>query len=138
MTPELLTSPATGMRDYDAKRLGRERLRARRRRVRTLRRRVTAVVLAAFMALWIGIYAQLATGHDPALLSNATRRAVATTTVSTPETSSATGTTATTAAAPATASTASAASTTAATDASSSSSANSGTASATPVTTKAS
>jgi cytoskeletal protein RodZ len=114
MASDVLTSPATPARNYDARRLGRERLRARRRRIRTLRRRVAAVLAVAFVALWIGIYAQLATGNDPALVASATRKATTSTTT--------------------------AATTTGATSAAttSSGSASSGTASSTPVTTRAS
>ncbi|MDQ6774760.1 MAG: hypothetical protein M3071_00755 [Actinomycetota bacterium] len=125
MAREILTSPAIAAGDYAVKRLVRERLLARRHRVRTLRWRVAAVLLAAFVALWMGIYVQLATGHDPALVANAARKATAATTVSTRKSASTTGTTATAAVK---------ATTTATTTASTASSAGSSTA----VTTKAS
>jgi len=42
-------------------------LAVRRRRVSLIRRRVIAIALAVFVSLWIAIFAQLVSGHDPAL-----------------------------------------------------------------------
>ena len=42
-------------------------LAARRARVRRLRARVAAGATALFLALFAGLYVQMATGHDPAL-----------------------------------------------------------------------
>jgi hypothetical protein len=42
-------------------------LAARRARVRRLRARVAAGATAVFLALFAGLYVQMATGHDPAL-----------------------------------------------------------------------
>ena len=47
-------------------------------RVRQIRRRVAAVAVAAFIALFAGVYAQMASGDDPALPS--ARKATTTTT----------------------------------------------------------
>jgi hypothetical protein len=40
---------------------------ARRRRIHTLRARVAAGAVALFIALFSGLYVQMASGHDPAL-----------------------------------------------------------------------
>ena len=40
---------------------------ARRRRIHTNRKRVAAGAVAAFIALFSGLYVQMASGHDPAL-----------------------------------------------------------------------
>lgn len=42
-------------------------LEGRRRRVVAIRKRVVATSVALFLALWLAIFAQLVTGHDPAL-----------------------------------------------------------------------
>ncbi len=54
-----------------------ERLQARKHRVRTIRRRVVAIATATFLATSGGIFVQLATGNDPALLKSATPRTTA-------------------------------------------------------------
>jgi len=53
-------------------------LKKRRARIRILRRRVVACSVALFLALWIVIFVQLASGHDPALTANADRRTTST------------------------------------------------------------
>lgn len=50
-------------------------LEARRRHVTVIRMRVVAIAVAVFIALWIAIFAQLVTGHDPALSRNKTTAA---------------------------------------------------------------
>lgn len=50
-------------REFEAGR----RLRAQARRVRRLRGRVVATALASFALLWGVVFAQMATGNDPAL-----------------------------------------------------------------------
>jgi hypothetical protein len=42
-------------------------LAARRRRIHTIRVRVAAGAVALFLALFSGLYVQMASGHDPAL-----------------------------------------------------------------------
>jgi hypothetical protein len=54
-----------------------------RRRTRRIRRSVAGLAVALFSAAFLVVYVQLASGHDPALVANATRRAGATSTEST-------------------------------------------------------
>ncbi len=54
-----------------------DRLQARKHRVRMIRRRVVAIAVATFLATSGGIFVQLASGNDPALLKSATPRATA-------------------------------------------------------------
>ena len=56
-----------------------ERLKARQRRVSQIRRRVAAIAAATFLATTGGIFVQLASGNDPALVAAAARTAAATT-----------------------------------------------------------
>ena len=49
-------------------------------RRRSIRLRVTALALAVFVAAWVVIGVQLASGHDPALSASAKRAAVTATT----------------------------------------------------------
>jgi hypothetical protein len=51
----------------DPKTLARIRRDAMRLRARRIRRSVTGLALALFTAAFVGIYVQLAAGHDPAL-----------------------------------------------------------------------
>lgn len=51
----------------DKKRAARLRLRARRQRDGDLRRRALFLSLIVFGVLWLAIFAQLVTGHDPVL-----------------------------------------------------------------------
>jgi cytoskeletal protein RodZ len=44
----------------------------REQRIQTLRLRVLAIAVALFLAVWVGLYAQLVSGHDPALAKAAT------------------------------------------------------------------
>ena len=62
----------------DAKALARERRDAIRRRGRRIRRTVAAVAVTLFAAAFLVVYVQLASGHDPALVANAERRAAST------------------------------------------------------------
>jgi hypothetical protein len=57
----------TSQAETTTRRMVRERLRAQRLRVRRIRRTVLTCGAAVFAALWMAIYVQLATGHDPAL-----------------------------------------------------------------------
>lgn len=45
--------------------------RARVQRIHTLRMRVLAISVAVFLAAWVVLYAQLVSGHDPALANAA-------------------------------------------------------------------
>ena len=45
---------------------------ARRARIAGLRKRFIAMATAVFLAVWIAIFAQLVSGHDPALAAHAT------------------------------------------------------------------
>ncbi len=47
--------------------LARHRTQARRDRHRAIRRRAIGITLALFLAVWLAIFGQLITGHDPAL-----------------------------------------------------------------------
>jgi len=51
----------------EAKGLARAKIRARRRRVRAIRRRTARSALALFAVVWTIVFAQLASGNDPAL-----------------------------------------------------------------------
>ena len=57
-----------------AKALARARREAMHRRARRIRRRVAAGAAALFAAAFLGVYVQLAAGHDPALNAAAKRR----------------------------------------------------------------
>ncbi|MBN1528260.1 MAG: hypothetical protein JW895_04330 [Thermoleophilaceae bacterium] len=46
-----------------------------RERARRIRQTVAALAVAAFLALFAGIYVQMATGHDPALGASAAQTA---------------------------------------------------------------
>jgi hypothetical protein len=66
-----------------------ERLQARRRRTTAIRRRVVGIAAALFLAVSGGIFVQLVTGNDPALVSAAAKTtAVASSTPSSGSTSS--------------------------------------------------
>jgi len=65
-------------RELRAKAVARGRVEAMRRRARRIRRTVAATTVALFVAAFLGVYVQLASGHDPAL-DAAAKRAVATT-----------------------------------------------------------
>jgi len=56
----------------DSRELGRRRLAERRRRIHRIRARVAAAAAATFLALFSGLYVQMASGHDPALGASAT------------------------------------------------------------------
>lgn len=56
---------------------------ARRARVRRLRVRVAAGATALFLALFSGLYVQMATGHDPALGTSSAQVATTTSTATT-------------------------------------------------------
>ncbi len=92
--PEFATLPPAAPRP-DGRALVRERLAARKRRIRRLGRTVAGTSAAVFAAVWLVIYAQLASGHDPALTANlaavAAPTSVATATV-TPSSGSTTST----------------------------------------------
>jgi hypothetical protein len=67
---------AAGQRDArDAKALARSRREAIRRRTRRIRRSVAAVAVTLFAVAFLVVYVQLASGHDPALVANAEKRA---------------------------------------------------------------
>lgn len=63
----------------DARRLGRERLAARRRRTTRIRATVASTAVAVFVAFFSTIYVQLANGNDPALSASKNQAAAATT-----------------------------------------------------------
>jgi hypothetical protein len=53
----------------DRRRLARLRLRARHRREGELRRRALFLSLSLFALLWVAVFAQMISGHDPVLAS---------------------------------------------------------------------
>ena len=57
------------MQSDDKRRLARLRLRARRRREGELRGRAVFLSLSLFALLWVAVFAQLVSGHDPVLAS---------------------------------------------------------------------
>ncbi len=61
----------------DARALARRHRAALRRRTLRIRRSVAGLALALFAAAFLIVYVQLASGHDPALVANAARRAEA-------------------------------------------------------------
>jgi hypothetical protein len=65
-----------------AKALASSHREAIRRRTRRIRRSVAGLAVALFSAAFLVVYVQLASGHDPALVANASRRAGATSTES--------------------------------------------------------
>jgi hypothetical protein len=73
-----MSSKPRTVEQLDARVLARTRLEAMRRRTRRIRRSVTGFALALFVASFTIVYVQLASGHDPALVSNARKRAAAT------------------------------------------------------------
>jgi hypothetical protein len=48
------------------------RLADRQARIKKLRKRLIATVTAVFVAVWIGVFGQLVSGHDPALAAHST------------------------------------------------------------------
>jgi hypothetical protein len=93
---------AAGQRHAVAPAMGRDDARARalshrdaiRRRARRIRRSVAALAVTLFAVAFLVVYVQLASGHDPALVVNAEKRAAAlgSTGNSTSESSASTGT----------------------------------------------
>ena len=67
-------------------------LAARRRRIHTIRTRVAAGAAALFIALFSGLYIQMASGHDPALPASSAQVASAATSSSSSGTTSSTTT----------------------------------------------
>jgi cytoskeletal protein RodZ len=67
LEPAFGPRPARSAVQPGGKRLVAERLNARRRRIIAIRKWVVAIALALFLAVWTVIFAQLVTGHDPAL-----------------------------------------------------------------------
>lgn len=66
-----------GVRDQlEARALARVKVRARRKRVRIIRRRTWWFSGIVFALVWVVIFAQLASGHDPALSRKHRRPAV--------------------------------------------------------------
>ncbi|MGB7588464.1 MAG: hypothetical protein WBM00_07120 [Solirubrobacterales bacterium] len=61
----------------EAKGLARAKIRSQRRRVSMIRRHTVRGSIALFVILWGVIFAQLATGNDPALSANRNRRQAA-------------------------------------------------------------
>jgi hypothetical protein len=57
------------MQSEDRRRLARLRLRARHRREGELRRRALFLSLSLFALLWVAVFAQMISGHDPVLAS---------------------------------------------------------------------
>jgi hypothetical protein len=55
----------------EARRLARTTAVARRRRIRSIRRSALGLTLSLFIAAWVTIFVQLASGHDPALAAAA-------------------------------------------------------------------
>ncbi len=80
-TPGRSAPDASGARQQ-ARALAESRRVAMRARARRIRRSVACLALALFAAAFLGVYVQLASGHDPALVA-AARRAAATSTKST-------------------------------------------------------
>lgn len=61
-----MTTPSTPP-PTDPRALGRRKLAARRLRTHRIRVGVAAAAVSTFIALFSGLYVQLASGHDPAL-----------------------------------------------------------------------
>jgi hypothetical protein len=78
---------ATAMQTQ-AKALANNHREALNQRARRIRRRIASAGLALFTAAFVGIYVQMASGHDPALTAASHRGAVSTSLTSTKATSS--------------------------------------------------
>ncbi len=78
-------------KQLQAKALARRHREGLRRRARRIRRTVVSTALALFTAAFVGIYVQMASGHDPAL-SAAGKRATAVTNLASSESSNTTST----------------------------------------------
>jgi hypothetical protein len=72
-----MTRPPRTAEQLDARALARRHREALRRRTLRIRRSVAGLALALFAAAFLTVYVQLASGHDPALVANAARRAEA-------------------------------------------------------------
>ena len=64
-----MTTPSTPP-PIDPRELGRRKLAARRERTHRIRVGVAAAAASTFIALFSGLYVQMASGHDPALGSS--------------------------------------------------------------------
>jgi hypothetical protein len=73
----------------DARALARARRAAMLRRARRIRRAVAGLAVALFAAMFLVVYVQLASGHDPALVANAAKRSAASPSVTSTEASAA-------------------------------------------------
>jgi cytoskeletal protein RodZ len=80
-------SPRTA-EQLDARALARSRREAMRRRARRIRRSVAGLAVTLFAVAFLIVYVQLASGHDPALVANAKRRAATATSTASSTTSS--------------------------------------------------
>ncbi|MCW3019172.1 MAG: hypothetical protein JWN10_1480 [Solirubrobacterales bacterium] len=67
-------APATGRSETRARASSHRE--AIRRRTRRIRRSVAILAVALFAAAFLLVYVQLASGHDPALVANARKRAI--------------------------------------------------------------
>jgi hypothetical protein len=72
-----------------ARALARARREAMLRRARRIRRAVAGLAVALFVATFLVVYVQLASGHDPALVANAAKRRAVSTSVTSTEASAA-------------------------------------------------
>ena len=70
--------PSPDQSKLRARAVARGRVEAMRRRASRIRRSVAAATIALFVAAFLGVYVQLASGHDPALDAAAKRRAATT------------------------------------------------------------
>lgn len=70
-----MSRPADESRPMEAKALARARSEALRVRTRRIRRSVAGLAVTLFVLVFAVVYVQLASGHDPALVANARRRA---------------------------------------------------------------
>jgi hypothetical protein len=86
-TPGPGGGPSPRHEQMRARAIGAARREAMRRRAVRIRKSVAAAATALFVAAFLGVYVQLASGHDPAL--NAAGKHSATTSISTGATSSA-------------------------------------------------
>jgi hypothetical protein len=87
-TPTPRHDPDVTARQTQAKALANSHRQALHQRARRIRRRVASAGLALFTAAFVGIYVQMASGHDPALTTASHRSAVSTSLTTTKASSS--------------------------------------------------
>jgi len=79
MDPHPQQEPQLTAKQLQGKAIARAKLEAMRGRARRIRRYVAGTAGALFVAAFLGVYVQLASGHDPALVAASKRTSTSTT-----------------------------------------------------------